>query len=31
VVKVINYSDLMMNEYDIKIVKNTKKLSKLGL
>jgi hypothetical protein len=30
-VKVTNYSDLVLNDYDIKIIKHTPNLGKLGL
>ncbi len=30
-IKIINYSDLILNEYDIKIIKHTNNLNKLGL
>jgi hypothetical protein len=31
VVKVVNYSDLVLNEHDIKLIKHTPNLAKLGL
>ncbi len=31
IVKLVNYSDLILNDYDIKIIKHTPNLAKLGL
>jgi hypothetical protein len=31
VVRIINYSDFNLNEYDVKIIKHTTNLAKLGL
>ncbi len=31
IVKLVNYSDLVLNEYDVKIIKHTPNLAKLGL
>lgn len=31
IVKLVNYSDLLLNEYDVKIIKHTPNLAKLGL
>lgn len=31
IVKIINFSDIVLSEYDIKIIKHTSNLAKLGL